>query len=163
MNGVEHNEYTKHYVTINVLSSYVQTNTRGDAAALALDQVMKQLETNPYSDVLKYRSTKSKHYFKDKDDAIVNKHQKPISLYLQLLKMFATPSTVVLDATAGTGTLTLAALELQAPQGLQIVAFERNQYQADNCVQRLERSCITPTSLDGVLVDHQTEVLAKIL
>ena len=118
-----------------------------------LTKINAALSTNPYNDVLSYKSTKEGEFFKDSDGDIVNRYQKPLGLYLHLLKMFALPGTLVLDATCGTGSLELAAMEKEAPSGLEFVAFERNAYQAKNCLARLQQSCCKPTSEHDVMLD----------
>jgi DNA modification methylase len=118
-----------------------------------LNNVRETLANNPYNDLLKYKSTQSGQFFVDVDSNTVNPYQKPISLYFQLLNMFAMPDAVILDATCGTGSLELAAMEPDAPSGLEFVAFERNEYQAKHCMLRLQRSCTKPMSADKVMVD----------
>jgi len=102
-------------------------------------------------------STKKGHFVVDVAGQTVNRYQKPLSLYLQLLQMFALPNTVVLDATCGTGSLELAAMEKAAPSGLEFVAFERNRYQHQNATTRLETACVKPTSQDDVMLDVDAE------
>ena len=102
-------------------------------------------------------STKKGHFVVDVAGQTVNRYQKPLSLYLQLLQMFALPNTVVLDATCGTGSLELAAMEKAAPSGLEFVAFERNRYQYENATTRLESACVKPTSQDDVMLDVDAE------
>lgn len=116
------------------------------------------LATNPYSDQLKFKSVTQHHFFKDKDGKTANKYQKPIGLYYRLLKMFAMPSSVIIDATCGSGSLELAAMECDAPNELEFVAFDINAYQITNCVARLERSSIKPTSKHDVMLDATAEV-----
>jgi DNA modification methylase len=126
----------------------VQSKYTANSAALA---------KNPYNDVLSYKSVQEGQFFKDSSGNIANKYQKPLSLYFQLLTMFALPDSVVLDATCGTGSLELAAMEPGAPTGLSFVSFEKNQYQADHCQRRIERSCTRPTSEDQLMVDMISE------
>ena len=122
-----------------------------------LNNVGETLANNPYNDLLSYKSTQTGQFFVDVDGNMVNPYQKPISLYFQLLNMFALPDAVILDATCGTGSLELAAMEPNAPSGLEFVAYERNLYQVKHCVMRLQRSCTKPTSPDLVMVDMAGE------
>ena len=122
-----------------------------------LSQIEALLAKNPYNDLLSISSTKKSHFYEDREGELVNRYQKPLSLYLQLLQMFAMPGTLVLDATCGTGSLELAAMEKEAPSGLEFVAFERNLYQHTNASTRLQLSCIKPTSEDDVMVDVISE------
>ena len=121
------------------------------------------LAKNPYNDLLSYKSTTDGQFIKDKDNATVNRYQKPLGLYLQLLKMFAAPGALVLDATCGTGSLELASMEVDAPSNLEFISFEKNLYQATNCVARLERSCTKPTSELDVMVDAKSESLGGVI
>ena len=108
--------------------------------------------------MLSYKSTTEGQFYKDSDGDIVNRYQKPLGLYLQLLKMFALPGILVLDATCGTGSLELAAMEKDAPIGLEFVAYERNAYQVKNCLARLQQSCCKPTSEHDVMLDVISEI-----
>ena len=127
----------------------------------ALARVTDELAKNPYSDILPHFSTQIPHFIKDAGQDTVNKYQKPLSLYLQLLKMFASPGTVVLDATCGTASLELAAMEESAPKKLEFIAFERNLYQADHASIRLKRSCTKPTSENDIHVDVMMETYSR--
>ena len=112
-----------------------------------------ELAQNPYGDLLSYKSTQTAHFYKDVEGKVVNRYQKPLSLYLQLLKMFASPGSVVLDATMGTGSLEVAAMESDAPRGLEFIAVDKNEYQMRNAENRLKAVCTRPTSLADVQVD----------
>ena len=89
---------------------------------------------------------KTKHFLKDSKNEIVNKYQKPLRLYLQLLQMFVPPHSTVIDATGGTGSLEIAALEPGAPKGLSFITFENNEYQHGHFARRLENCCKTKSS-----------------
>ena len=110
--------------------------------AKALSTVKDELKKNPYCSVLKYNSTPKNHFIKDAENNVVNRYQKPLSLYLQLLKMFAPPGSTVFDFTMGTGSLELAAMEPSAPRELEFVAFERNPDQIKHEQLRLESAYI---------------------
>ena len=92
--------------------------------------------------------------------SIVNPYQKPLKLYLQLLQMFVLPGSHVLDLTCGVGSLELAAMEITAPYGLTITAFEKNHYQFDHATTRLKNSCVVPLRLDDIMPDADSEDLA---
>jgi len=127
---------------------------------MQLNAVQEELRQNPYNDMLTFNSVSEGQFYKDKGQAVVNRYQKPISLYVRLLKMFAFPGALVLDATCGTGSLELAAMEPDAPSGLQFIAFEKNKYQAEYCTSRLERSCTKPTNKGDILIDATGEKLS---
>ena len=60
--------------------------------------------------------------------------------------MFAMPGGLVLDATYGTASLELAAIESQAPKNLEFVAFERNfVIPGTTHHYSLNKSCTRPT------------------
>ena len=126
-----------------------------------LAKVTEELAKNPYSDILMHYGTQIPHFIKDASQETVNKYQKPLSLYLQLLKMFASPGTFVLDATCGTASLELAAMEETAPKKLEFIAFERNLYQAEHASIRLKRSCTKPTSPSDIHVDVVMETYSR--
>ena len=121
------------------------------------EQVTKELSKNPYSNQLLYKSTAERHFIKDEKYQRVNKYQKPIGLYLRLLKMFAMPGALVLDATMGTGSLELAAMEPDAPSRLNFLSVEKNSYQQTGATKRLERSCVIPTAPNLYQLDAQEE------
>ena len=145
------------------MSFQLESTTAPNAAARSeIIRLESELGRNPYCDVMRHKSTQINHFFKDAaNGAIVNKYQKPLGLYLQLLKMFAYPNTLVLNVTAGTGSLEIAALETAAPIGLKFVSFERNAYQSTQMQMRLTKSCIQPTSQDDVMVDVTMETMKQ--
>jgi hypothetical protein len=119
-------------------------------------KVELELSKNPYNDMLLYNSTQEGQFIKDAGN-VVNRYQKPISLYLQLLIMFALPNSVIVDATGGTGSLELAAMEKTAPRDLTFLSFERNHFQYKNMELRLGKSCVRPTSVATVMPDATME------
>ena len=94
--------------------------------------------------------------------SIVNPYQKPLKLYLQLLQMFVLPGSHVLDLTCGVGSLELAAMEITAPYGLTITAFEKNHYQFDHATTRLKNSCVVPLRVQDIMPDADSEDLAML-
>ena len=141
--------------------SHTQSATANSPESVLLSAVTHELKQNPYRDLLEYSSVQPNEFFKDIKGNIVNRYQKPLSLYLQLLKMFALPGSVILDATCGTGSLELAALEKDAPANLEFISFDRNKYQIMNALNRLSRSCTKPQALEDLLVDVTDEQKRK--
>ena len=123
------------------------------AKRVELTVIERQLAKNPYSAAIQLKSTQATHFRKDEDGNRVNRYQKPLSLYDLLLKMFALPNSTVLDATCGTGSLELAALERGAPTNLTFLAFERNSYQSKHAGIRWQKACTPPTSANDLTVD----------
>jgi DNA modification methylase len=121
------------------------------------ERVESDLKENPYCSVIALKSVPTGHFIKDSDSKIVNPYQKPLSLYLRLLKMFAHPDSVILDITCGTGSLEVAALEPTAPDGLMIIAFEKSNYQAEQARIRLGKVTAIPTDKNSVPVDVALE------
>ena len=115
------------------------------------------LGRNPYCDLLKYNSVQSGQFFKTKTGDVLNPYQKPIRLYLRLLLMFVPPNAVVIDATGGSGSLELAALEPSAPANLKFITFEQNPFQFEGLLDRLRQSVQDTT---GSTVDACNEELA---
>ena len=124
-----------------------------------LQDLNTELARNPYCDLMQFRCTQTSHFVKDETSFVVNKYQKPLSLYYQLLKMFAHPGAVVVDMTMGTGSLEIAAMEADAPKGLEFISFEKNSYQFQHARRRLEKACTKPTDAGAVEVDVQEEEL----
>jgi DNA modification methylase len=118
-----------------------------------LQQINQELQKNPYGDLLEYKSTQPGHFLKDSSGAVVNRYQKPLCLYLQLLKMFCLPGTVVFDATCGSGSLELAAMEASAPADLKFISFDKNKYQTEQATIRWHKACTLPTSTHDLTVD----------
>ena len=100
-------------------------------------------------------------FFKDPQAKRVNPYQKPLGLYLQLLKMYCMPNSTVVDLTFGSGSLELAAMELTAPPGLRFIAFEKNAYQATNGMSRLKAACVPPTDDSNRMPDAKLEQAVK--
>jgi hypothetical protein len=123
----------------------------------AVTGINQLLGKNLYRDVMSFKKVQSGQFFKDTHGNTVNKYQKPIGLYHRLLQMFAFPNSIILDATCGTGSLELAAMEINTVENLSFVAFEKNAFQSRNCVDRLQRSCTKPTSLDDLMIDEMGE------
>ena len=126
-----------------------------------LSKIQELLAKNPYSEAIQMKSTQVSHFFRDEAHNTVNRYQKPLGFYLLLLKMFAMPNTTVFDATCGTGSLELAACEVDAPNNLTFVAFERNKYQSKHAAIRWQKACTPPTSALDVSVDVAMESINK--
>ena len=120
-------------------------------------EITNELQKNPYGDLVEYKSTQAGHFVKDSDGGVVNRYQKPLSLYLQLLKMFCHPGTIVFDATCGTGSLEVAAMEADAPADLKFISFDKNKYQFEQATYRLQKTCTRPTSTEDLSVDVAEE------
>ena len=147
------------YVVARILTlQMLDQNAFSNHVNSALEKVKAELSKNPYADVLSYRSTQTSQFITDDQQNLVNKYQKPIGLYLRLLKMFAMPGALVLDATMGTGSLELAAMEPDAPSKLNFLSVERNSYQHLEARKRLERSCVLPTAPNLCQLDAQEEL-----
>jgi DNA modification methylase len=116
------------------------------------------LRENPYCSIFPFKSTPGSAFVKDESAQTVNQYQKPLSLYLRLLKMFAMPGTLIIDATLGTGSLEIAALELTAPKDLMFISFERNNYQAKHAQRRIASVCQMPTNKNNVPDDVEYEI-----
>ena len=119
--------------------------------------VCDELRKNPYTNMLQYNGLPGNMFYKDPQAKRVNPYQKPLGLYLQLLKMYCMPGSTVVDLTFGSGSLELAAMELSAPSGLKFIAFEQNTYQASNGVSRLKAACVPPTDDSTVQPDASSE------
>ena len=119
--------------------------------------VTKELLCNPYCDQLLYKSVTANAFIKDGQGNIVNKYQKPLSLYLRLLKMFVNPGDLVLDLTCGTAMLALAACEKDAPQHLEIIGLDKNHYQCTNALKNMRFACTRPTAVDHISNDATAE------
>ena len=115
------------------------------------------LRANPYCDVLEYKSTAADHFIKDKHENQVNGYQKPLLLYQNLLQCYVHPGATVIDGAMGTGSLELAAMGYDVPEGLSFLSFENNSYQAQEAALRLEKSCRRPTTLTDMLLDINVE------
>ena len=126
-----------------------------DAAELA--EISMYLKTNPYVNILEYKSLAANLFYKDKDGNVVNGYQKPLRLYLRLLRMFALPGATVLNLTFGTGSLELAAMETSAPANLRFISFEQNAYQYRNGWDRLKKACVPPSDMAAMLPDAESE------
>ena len=119
--------------------------------------IVAALATNPYLELITHRSVAESQKFRDENQNIVNPYQKPILLYLQLLKMFALPGSLIFDATCGSGSLELAAMEPDAPPDLSFIAFDKNAYQADKAVLRWSRSVNVPIKTADVMLSGEIE------
>ena len=150
------NYFTIRFDTFFFVCLFPQKSIGNDSAGLAT--VNAELAKNPYCDLLEYRSTAECHFTTDVNGKRVNRYQKPLCVYLQLLKMFAHPGATVLDLTMGTGSLELAAMEPSAPRNLIFIAYEKNEYQIKNAELRLIAARIKPTDKAKVLVDVQEEL-----
>ena len=122
-----------------------------------MNAINADLKLNPYLNQLEFNSLRADLFLKDSEQKVVNPYQKPLALYLRLLKMFCMPGATVLDLTFGTGSLELAAMEPDAPPNLRFIAFEENQYQAMNGFARLQRACVPPTSEESSVPDVKSE------
>jgi DNA modification methylase len=109
------------------------------------------LANNPYSQILSYSGTPIGNFYVDSQKKIVNKYQKPLCLMLQLLQMFVAPESLVIDATCGSGSLEIAALEPEAPPGLKFISFDFNDYQVKNATERWKATCGAVCSEDDQL------------
>ena len=107
---------------------------------------------------MQYNGLPGNCFYKDADHKVVNPYQKPLALYLQLVKMYCMPNAVVLDLTFGSGSLELAAMEVGAPAGLRFIAFEQNEDQATNGIGRLKASCVPPTDDNSRQPDASSEL-----
>jgi DNA modification methylase len=134
----------------------LQDGSQFDDLKIALEG---ELSRNPYSDVISCPRTVQAHKFKDtKDNAVpCNPYQKPLRLYLQLLKMFVLPQSSVFDGTCGSGSLELAAMEVSAPHDLTFYSYDKNKYQCDNAMSRWSESCLVPKFDHKIMVDVAME------
>ena len=131
---------------------------------LARDQadiVQTDVLQNLYCDVFSYPSLNMTDFWRDTDKKVVNPYQKPLALYLRLLKMFAMPGSTVLDVTCGTGSLEVAALERTAPGNLHIVVIDKNVFQFNECKRRLGSVCVEPVDKNNVQPDVESEDAAR--
>ena len=120
-------------------------------------KISAELQENPYCSIMSYPSMPNNFFLKDSKADKVNPYQKPLALYLRLLKMFALPGSIVIDVTLGTGALEVAALEKSAPDGLHFYSFDINEYQLENAKARLDQVCLLPTSRNNVPCDVEAE------
>ena len=111
-----------------------------------MNKLKSDLRANMYCSVFEYKRVPSKNFYKDAGQGVVNPYQKPIRLYVRLLKMFAAPGAVVLDCTMGSGSLELAAMESGVPSDLHILAFEKNEYQMTHAHKRLTSAVSKPST-----------------
>jgi len=116
-----------------------------DPPTIALTDYVNRVPTllagNPYCQLVTYPSVPTSSFYLDSQKSIVNKYQKPLCLMLQLLQMFAAPGSLVIDATCGSGSLEIAALEPEAPNDLKFISFEKNDYQMKYAKERLANVC----------------------
>ena len=96
-------------------------------------------------------------FIKDINGSKVNPYQKPLALYLRLLKCFALPGSTIIDVTTGSGSLEVAAMEPTAPKDLVFISFEKNKYQASNAVTRFDNVCEIAVDKNNVPVDVEAE------
>ena len=126
-------------------------------ASAEYQSVSDDLRKNPYNNILQYNGLPGNCFYKDADHKVVNPYQKPLGLYLQLVKMYCMPDAVVVDLTFGSGSLELAAMEVGAPKGLRFIAFEKNEYQATHGINRIKAACVPPTDDSTVQPDASSE------